>query len=321
MDLKQNIRVYFLGSGKIGIPVLEVLVKSSDIDLVGVGSQVDRPAGRKRHLHPTPVGEWAAENKIDVDKIPNVNCDEFLDKLRTLEPDFIFVASFGQLLKQQLLELPRKCCLNLHASLLPAYRGASPLAAAILNGDEYSGVAFMEMEKGLDTGPIYSLYKYKMPDSIKENELEIALGEVGAEHVEDVLHKIMSGEMTATVQNHDLASYAKKIHKKAGHITWHKEARVIERMVRAYYPWPGVFFELYFHRKMYQLKITKASLIDMQGQPGEILVADKKRWVVACGTQALLLEKVIPQGKKEMSGADFIRGHQLKVGMILETED
>lgn len=301
-------KVYFLGSGPIAVAPLQQLVDSLRIDLVGIGTQMDRPAGRKRVLQPTPVGQWAAEKGLEIDKPASVNNEDFLLKLRNLHPDIVFVASFGQLLKSEILELPAKACVNLHASILPAYRGAAPIISAIVDGLAKTGITFMKMDKGLDTGPMYCVYEQEITEQ-RADELETQLGILTAEHIEDVIEKIISGELVPCEQNHNQATFAAKIKKQDGQLNWQEPADVIARKVRGYYPWPGVSFVLQTRKRPIRISITEVEVLGEQnGTPGETIQADKHDWIVACGTGALNLKKVKPEGKGEMTGAEFVRG-------------
>ncbi|OGV53535.1 MAG: methionyl-tRNA formyltransferase [Lentisphaerae bacterium GWF2_50_93] len=312
------LKVYFLGSGRIAVPILSSLKKSPRISLAGIGTQMDRPAGRKNLVTPTPVGDWCRENGISPDKPASVNSPEFLEKLRGMDGlDMIFVSSFGQLLKQEILSLPRLGCINLHASLLPAYRGASPLQAAILNGDLKTGVCFMQMEKGLDTGPVFSTSEYQIQAGQKADELEYALGVLAASDTENVLLDIASGLLKPVPQDNAKATYAGKIRKEHGEIRWNSPAVEIERKLRAYHPWPGVFFNLQNGGRKIRMAITELACLDISGTPGRILKADKKDLIVACGDGAVSLKKVVPEGKREMSGTEFVRGCQDIEGVVL----
>jgi methionyl-tRNA formyltransferase len=313
-----KLKVYFLGSGTISVPAMEALTKAENIELLGLGTQPDKPAGRKKLPASTPAGKWAEDNGWEIDKIPSVNADDFIQKLKTMNPDFLVVISFGQLLKPEILNLPSIACVNVHASLLPKYRGASPIVSAILNRDSETGVCFMKMDEGLDTGPVYSSIKYPLTGNENSDELEMALGNLAAEHIEEILTQINRKELKAIPQNNDRASYSGKIRKSNGELNWEEPADLIAAKVRAYTPWPGVSFDLTLPSKKLRLRISKADYQkDMKGQPGKILVADKKNWIVACGSGALKLEKVVPQGKKEMGGADFLRGYPLETGTVL----
>jgi len=312
------LKVYFMGSGEIGIPSLENLYRSSSLKLIGVGTQEDRPAGRNRNMAPTPVGKWAELNHIKIDKIKSVNAPEYIDYIRNLAPDIIVVISFGQLLKEIILNLPELGCLNVHASLLPEYRGASPIASAILNGEKETGITFMKMDKGLDTGDLFCSFPTKISDNMNAEQLESELARIAADHIEDVLLKLHSGQLPPVPQDTAKASLCTKIHKNDGIIDWNEPADLINRKIRAYYPWPGIRFLLDTPERKTEVRITSAiTSIGFSGSPGEVLSVDRNRWIVACGNNALELLKVVPQGKKEMSGADFLRGCKITPGLIL----
>lgn len=301
-------RVYFLGSGHIAVAPLAKLYHSDRINLIGIGTQMDRPAGRKRHLMPTPVGAWAADNRIEIDKPVSVNNEEFLSRLRNLKTDVVFVASFGQILKRDILELPAIACVNLHASLLPAYRGAAPIISAVLEGISVTGITFMKIDKGLDTGPMYCKYEQKITNE-RADQLEKKLGLLAAEHVESVIEKIVSGELVPQDQDHDQATYAAKIKKEDGQLNWHESAEQIVRKVKAFYPWPGVSFILETAKNPMRITITEAEVApEASGSPGLTLTADKNDWIISCGCGAVSLKKVKPEGKGEMSGPEFVRG-------------
>lgn len=316
---KACLKLYFLGSGSIGIPSLNALIGTPDIELVGIGTQPDRPAGRHKTLTPTDVGRWASEQNLKVDKPPSVNSETFLEYLGNLKPDILLVISFGQILKEKLLELPSVSCVNAHASLLPFYRGASPIAAALLNGDSKTGVSFMKMERGLDTGPVYCSYEYHIKENERASELEDALASLAGKHAPDVLLKIASGALSPIKQDDGKASYAGKISRKDACFTWSEKAVEINSRSRAFYPWPGAVFPAVLkHGLETEIKISRARVCkEMESRPGEILKADKHGWIVACGEDALELLSVIPKGKKEMSGAEFIRGAHFTTGDIL----
>lgn len=316
--MSKKVKVYFLGSGKIAVPVLNRLVWSDRIELLGIGTQLDRPAGRNKKLHPTPVGEFAHASGLQADKIPSVNVEDYLDYLRWLAPDFIVVVSFGQILKQPLLELPGISCVNVHASLLPRYRGASPIAAAIVNHDVSTGVCFMEMDKGLDTGRVYCTFEYPLSGNERADWLEEALGRLAADKIVGVLEGIVKEKNAPVPQDNELATVTKKIHKGDGIINWNLPAADIESRIRGYYPWPGAAFSLMAHNRRITVRVTSASVHAlMSGKPGEVLQADKKGWIVACGMNALELLTVVPQDKKEMRGIDFLNGCHLDKGIIV----
>ena len=315
--MSERLKVYFLGAGMISVPVLQTVFDSDAIDLVGIGTQPDRLAGRKKQLVPTPVGAWAAENGVEIDKPESVNSQEYLDKLRALDLDFILVISFGQLLKIDILNLPKVACVNIHASLLPELRGASPIIASLLNQCKKTGVAFMEMDKGLDTGPVYQMFEHTISATERCDELEENLGQLGAQNVVAVLEGIAKKEIVAVAQDDSRSTYTGKIKKSDGVIDWSVTAAQLIAKIRAYFPWPGATFRYEKKKGTVVIRITEAEIVDMSGEPGEVLVADKNEWIIACGDAAVKINKIVPQGKSEMGGADFLRGCQIPQGTIL----
>ena len=317
--MTEKAKVYFLGAGMIAVPVLKAALASPHIEIAGTGTQPDKPSGRSRRMTPSPMGLWCEENSIPVEKISSVNSPDFLETLRRKSIDMLLVVSFGQILKQELLSLPRAGCINVHASLLPKYRGASPIASAILNGDAETGVCFMKMDKGLDTGAVYSTFRMPLTGKEDAESLELALGNLAAEHSGTILRDIFNGALTAVPQDTSLASYSGKISKEDGLIDWSRPAQELERKSRAYHPWPGISFPLKTTSRETVVRISSCEMADgFSGSPGETVAADKKEWIIACGTGALRLLKVVPQGKKEMSGAEFIRGCRLEKGFVLQ---
>ena len=288
-----KIKIFYLGSGAFSVPVLEALTRDERIELAGIGTQVDKAAGRKRILTPTPLGKWCDDRNIPCMRIPSVNDPDFLEMMRNIAPDIVVVVSFGQLLKMDLLGLPKFGCFNVHASLLPAYRGASPITTAVLNGDEETGVTFMQMEKGLDTGPIYELHRLPVPDQITTGELE-------------------QGEEGVTV--------AVKIRKTDGAVDFREDAQVIARKIRAFYGWPSMTFRAALKNRTINVKIMRAkstSWESPQGKPGEFRAYTNNQMMIRCGKGALVIERVLPEGKKEMPVADFLNGCHISIGDIL----
>ena len=312
-----KLKVHFLGSGVFAVPVLEALVASKGLILAGTGTQPDRPAGRKRVLTPTNLGKRADELGIACERIPSVNDPDFISRMEGLKPDFIIVVSFGQLLKERILNLPRFGCLNIHASLLPKHRGASPIAASILAGEKETGVGFMRMDKGLDTGPVYCSYSLPLNGSETTETLEVALSTLAASKVEDVCLRIASGELVPHPQDHANASVSKKIRKHDGSLDWSEDSTAIIRKIRAYRPWPGVSFKIATHTGAHLVKILEAHPAEGEGQPGQVLKFDRREWVVACGKGSLSIKRLVPEGKKEMLFSDFLHGSNLKPGDIL----
>ena len=321
----EKLKVYYLGSDEVSVPVLKTLHASNEIELIGCGTQPDRPQGRKRVLQANPVGQWCEEAGVDVDKISNVNQHDFISRLSILAPHIILVFAFGQLLKKQLLELAPLGCLNIHTSLLPKYRGASPIQAAILNSDSKTGVSYMQMEEGLDSGPVFYQVELPLKQTEDYSSLSTQLADLAAKNTLEVLEGIASQKLQSQVQDASLVNHVGKIKKEDGKIRWDLDANQIACMVRAYVPWPGAWFMLSSKGKLKKITITKSSVIEtvdkQDYQPGQTVSADKTGWVVACGRNNLLIERLIPEGKREMDSASFIRGSNLEVGTFLNETD
>ncbi len=308
-NITNKSRVYYLGSGDIAVAPLQKLHNSQIIDLVGVATQEDRPAGRKRQLMPTPVGAWAAEQGIAIDKPASVNSPEFISKLKSLDIDILFVLSFGQILKKEILDLPKIAPVNLHGSLLPLYRGASPIAATLLNQDKITGITFMRMDEGLDTGPEYCNFEYQIQNE-RADELESVLAGLSAEYIEEVLAKIAKNELPPIPQDDQNATYAGKIKKSDGVIDWSMPAEKIVAKIRAYHPWPGASFTYETPKRPIKITVTEAEALhcDTDLPPGTKIKANKNGWEIATGTGALSIKRLKPEGKGEMTAAEFVRG-------------
>ena len=302
-------KVYFLGSGAIAVPVLRELAADGRIEFAGAGTQIDRPAGRRGVLTPTPLGAFGDSAGIAVERVNNVNDPEYLCRLRQVSPDFVVVVSFGQLLKSELLELPKFGCVNVHASILPKYRGASPIIQSILNRDSATGVALMQMEKGLDTGAVYTLWERPLDGTEYADPLEVELGELAAKNIVSALLDISGGKLSAVPQNEELATVCRKIKKDMGIIDWRRSAFEIEAMVRAYTPWPGAVCAVNTPRGVVRASIVRAKVReDLSGRPGESLDCGKKQIIVGCGKFALEVLEIAPSGSKAMPAAAFRNG-------------
>lgn len=303
---KRKIKVYFLGSGEFAVPYLDMLTNCNTVELVGVGTQPDRPFGRRRQLRPTPVGIYCGTRNINCERIESVSSDEFYARMLGLQPDLLVVVSFGQILRERLLEFPRLGCLNVHSSLLPKYRGASPITSMILGGDKIGGVTFMQMDKGLDTGPIFDVFRTELGAHFTTQSLEKYLSEESALMLPELISRIAGG-LEPVPQDHSRACVTKKIKKTDGSINWNEDSDTVLRKIRAYYPWPGSTFRIPNKGGLCQVKITEARLAEGSGEPGQSLDLGK-RWIIACGTGAIEILKLIPEGSREMNAADFLRG-------------
>ena len=320
MDPQTSVSIYYLSSGRLGIPILDALVDDARIRLLGVGSQPDRPSGRKRRLEPTALARYGLERGIAVERIENVNDEAWLAGLARRSPELVVVASFGQILRPALLNMPASGCLNVHASLLPRHRGASPIAAAILAGDARTGICFMAMDEGLDTGPVYSRVHTEIGPRETAEELETRLGRLAARHVVDVIWAVAREGIEPEPQPDEGVTYAPRLRKKDGELRWDEAAADLARRVRAMIPWPRAFTFLPTTKGRRRLQIVEAVPEKFNGAgafPGEVLAAGTDGLVVACGEGQLRLLSVIPEGRSRMSVSDFLRGNSLDVGTRL----
>ena len=308
--MSEKLKIYFAGSGRIALPVLQALSGAPGIELVGVGTQPDRPAGRKRTLVPTPVGELAAGLGVPLHKFPDINAPEALETVGGCAPRMIVVLSFGQLLKQRLLDLPELGCVNIHGSLLPRWRGASPVQQVLLHREKETGVCFMRMERGLDSGPVFRALAMPVPGGCGADELEMALGRLAAERAEETLLDIASGKLQAHAQDPEGVTVCRKITRADGAVRWDFPASCIEAMSRAFENWPGAFFNAKCGGTVSQVTIVRAAVRNgLSGAPGSRLApGDRKRLIVACGEGALELLEVTPAGRKPMPAAAFLNG-------------
>jgi len=313
------IRVYFLGSGELGIPVLEALRQDPDIDIVGIGTQVDRPGGRKRRPLATPVAQYADRAGVEVDKVASVNAAKFLTHLHGLASELLLVVAFGQLLKTELLGLPCYGCMNVHASILPRHRGASPVTAAILAGDKETGVTFMRIDEGLDTGPVYRVVRQELTGAETTEELEHQLAELAGGHVVECVHDVCHRKLAPVPQPVEGATYAKKLKKQDGEIDWTASADVIERQIRAFQPWPRSFFRVPSRKVPRRVQVIAATVEpgNTDCAAGTVIQADKQGWIIACGEGALRLARVIPEGRSQMDACAFLRGSPVASGTVL----
>jgi methionyl-tRNA formyltransferase len=313
-------RIVFIGTGEIGVPTLRAQLRSSEHDLAGVVTQPDKPVGRAQQIEPPPIKTaltrgappfdfargklgHALQTKISVLQPARIKDRRAIEEIRALQPDAIVVMAYGQILPREVLEIPRIACLNVHVSLLPRWRGAAPIQAAITAGDPETGITVMYMAEGLDTGDILLQRKIDILPTDTGGSLQDRLAQIAPEALLEALHMLASGNAPRIPQDDSIATYAPKLTRDNGKIDWSEPAEVIERKIRAFNPWPGAFMKL----DERNLKIFSASIVDLGGKPGEVLRSDKDL-VIAAGTEALLLGEVQLQGKRRLRAAEFLRG-------------
>lgn len=306
-------RIIFLGTPSFAAIPLRALAEAGH-EIVAVVTQPDRPAGRARTLHPPPVKVAALELGLPVIQPPTLRDESVVETLRRLEPEVGVVAAYGEILRRNVLEIPPLGYLNLHPSLLPLYRGPTPVAAAILAGDDITGVSIIRLVRAMDAGPIVAQATIPMPPDARAGPLTDELFGIGAQLLAGALPLYAAGEIEPQPQNDAQATYCKMLSKDDGRIGWTQPALVIERMVRAYDPWPGAFTTW----QGQPLKIG-AARVDAAWRgddpPGSVLAGDRLR--VATGSGALDLIEVQPAGKRMMPAGDWLRGQRGIVGQRL----
>ena len=304
----EKIKTIFIGTPDFGVPFLKALVNAKNFLITGVITQPDKPIGRKQVLTPPAVKSAALELGL-----PVYQSDKISSLTEVIKPaDLIVVVAYGQIIPKTILELPKYGIINLHPSLLPEYRGSSPIQAAILNGDAETGVTIMKMEEKLDTGPILRQNIVNIEAAETSGSLFSKLINGGLEIFIPTLEDYVKGNITPQAQADAQASYIHELVKSDGRIDWKKTAAEIERMVRAYDPWPGTFTET----DGIKIKILKAEIAggeEKHDKPGEIYL-DNGRLAVKCGAGALLVSRLQPAGKKEMTDKEFLNGYRRMLG-------
>lgn len=296
-----DIRVVFMGSPDFALPTLTLL--NENFNVVGVVTQPDRPAGRGRDLRTPEVKLLALEMGLPIIQPESLKVPEAYEQLQNWAPDVIVVAAFGQILRENVLILPPYGCLNVHASLLPRWRGAAPIQAAILFDDE-TGVTIMKMDKGLDTGPILSQKKVPIPETMTGGELFDKLAKLGADLLVETLPKFINGQIRPISQDEEKATYAPRLKKTDGELDFNQPAQFLVRKVRALNPWPGAY--QFFDDT--RLKIYQAHVEDIPNLiPGDrYIIDDQPAWGTIKGL--LVLDEVQAAGKSRLSGEEFLRG-------------
>jgi methionyl-tRNA formyltransferase len=301
-------RIVFIGAGEIGVPTLQALLKSEH-EVVGVVTQPDKPVGRSQSIEPPPIRNALSGTNIPVLQPARIKDRQALEEIRALRPDVIVVMAYGQILPRDVLEIPDIGCLNLHASLLPRWRGAAPIQAAIAAGDREIGITVMYMDEGLDTGDILLQRTIDILPADTGGALHDRLAGVAPETLLESLDLLAKGKAPRTPQDNAVATYAPKLKREDGKIDWSDPADAIERKIRAFDPWPGAFMTISTNGA-HNLKIFSATVVGLRGTPGEILKCENDL-VVAAGKGALSLREVQLEGKRRMSAGQFLRGHRV----------
>jgi len=306
--------ILFMGTPEFAVPCLDILFKNGH-NICGVITQPDKPKGRGHKLAPPPVKEYAVENNMEVYQPTTLKNNEILPLLKELNPDIIIVVAYGKILPEYVLAFPKYGCINVHASLLPKYRGAAPIQWAVINGEKISGITTMYMEKGLDTGDMILRAEVAIDPEETYGSLHDKLSPLGAELLLETVKRIEAGTAPREKQDDALSNYAPMISKETGHIDWSMSADDILNLIRGTYPFPGSFCE--YGEEI--LKIIHASNGSSTDKPGGCFCVKNNKLEVACGDgNTILIDEIQFKGGKRMSVASYLNGHEIDETIILK---
>lgn len=313
-------RIIFMGTPDFAVQVLDALLKSEH-EVIGVYTQPDKPKGRGKSMQYTPVKELALEHQLAVYQPVSIREPQVIEELKEQEPDAIVVVAFGQILPEAVLQIPPYGCVNVHASLLPKYRGAAPIQWAILDGETESGVTTMYMEKGLDTGDMIEQTVIPISSEETGGSYHDKLAAAGASLCLSTLNKMQAGTARRIPQDNTKSSYAHMLNKSMGNLDFHKPAAELERFVRGLNPWPSAYSQIQGKNlKIYEADVVLEETLleeDRQMEAGTVIAVDKKTFTVRCGEGALKLRSLQLEGKKRMDTAAFLLGYTVERGMKL----
>lgn len=309
-------RIVFMGTPDFAVGSLQALCESGKHEILAVVTQPDRPKGRGNKLLQTPVKEYALAQGLTVYQPQKVKTLEFVELLHGLQPELIVVAAFGQFLSKEILELPKYGCINVHASLLPKYRGAAPIQYAIIKGEKESGVTIMQMDIGMDTGAMLDKVVVPIAENTTMGELHDALREQGATLLLEVIDKIATGTAVAEPQDDAKATYATLLDRSMEHIDWSKTAQEVHNLIRGFNPAPSTFTKLPNGKslKIWGSKMTGKS---SAAAAGTVIETGKHSFFVACGEGVLEITEVQPESKKRMPAQVFLNGRGVQEGDLL----
>lgn len=309
-------RIVFMGTPDFAVGSLQALCESGKHEILAVVTQPDRPKGRGNKLLQIPVKEYALAQGLTVYQPQKVKTPEFVELLHELQPELIVVAAFGQFLSKEILELPKYGCINVHASLLPKYRGAAPIQYAIIKGEKESGVTIMRMDIGMDTGAMLDKVVVPIEENTTMGELHYALREQGAALLLQVIDKIAAGTAVAEPQDNEQATYATLLDRSMEHIDWSKTAQEVHNLIRGFNPAPSTFTKLPNGKG---LKIWGSKMTDKNSAAaaGTVIETGKHSFFVACGEGVLEITEVQPESKKRMPAQVFLNGRGVQEGDLL----
>lgn len=308
-------KIVFMGTPEIAVDSLDALIKNGH-EILAVVTQPDRPKGRGKSIVMSPVKELALKHDIKVIQPMKASEESFVNEIKELSPDLIVVVAFGQILRKNLLDIPKYGCVNVHVSLLPKLRGAAPINWTIINGDKKTGVTTMFMDEGLDTGDIIMVKEFELDDEINAGQLHDWMKEEGANILIDTVKAIESGDYPRIKQDDSKSTYAPMMDKNLGHIDFKKDAQLIHNLVRGVVPWPGAWCESEYGKiKIWKTRVKKHSV--SSNEEGMVKNVSKDGIEVSCGEDYLIIEELQMPNKKRMPVSEFIKGNKIDIGTKL----
>ncbi len=304
-------KIVYMGTPDFAVFALKALVESEH-EVVAVITQPDQPKGRGHHMMPPPVKEYALSQNLSVFQPNSLKTQEFADQLALWNPDLIVVAAYGKILPKNVLDAPKYGCVNIHASILPRYRGAAPIQRALMNGDTTVGVTMMQMAQGLDTGDMLSVLKTDVTEEDNFESVHDRLAMLGAKGLIELLPQIENGTVTPQKQEESQATYAAKIEKADCLVDFCDDAKFIAQKIRALSPLPLAF--AYHNGAILKFTSAYAKEESVAGECGSVVALEKNAFALACQNGTLYITGVVPQGKGKMSAGDFIRGRKIQIG-------
>ncbi len=302
-----------MGTPEFAVPSLEMLINEG-YKVIAVVTQPDKPKGRGKKLAAPPVKEFALEHSIPVLQPEKIKTPEFVEEIRKLAPDLLITAAYGKIISKEMLDIPPLGCINVHGSLLPAYRGAAPIQWSIINGEKVTGITTMFTDVGLDTGDMLLKREIEIGCDMTAGELHDAMAVLGAQVLKETLIELKNGTLVRKPQDDSLSSYAPIITKEVGHIDWNKTAQQIHDLVRGTNPWPGA----YTYLNESKMRVWKTSISNLENNkshcPGEIVKVDDNGLQVKCSDGYILINELQFDSSKRMKVSDYLRGHKISIG-------
>ncbi len=304
-----SLKIIFMGTPEFAVPILKSIYESEN-KLLSVYTQPAKKKARGQKIIPSPIQEFSEKKNIPFRCPEILNNDKEYNYLKELNPNIVVVVAYGKIIPKRFLELPETSFINIHASLLPKWRGAAPIQRAIMNMDQETGISIMKIANELDAGPIMQYFKIKITNNCNYENLSRKISNLASSKINEILRILEKGSVIFTPQDHSKATYAKKIKKSEAKINWNDEAKQVIAKINAFHPNPGAWFEYSGSR----IKIIEAKEVNGYGEPGEII---DKNLTVACSSNAIEIVKLKKEGKKILSVSDFLRGCNIKIGTLL----